>query len=114
MLCTAANRGMSKLTELHHVLPVAWSGIPRSSNNFIGMRILKGVHRTFHTMLDSALRVKGYPGMTRATYISLDSAKSTREVFNIFMNSAEYFDKVCEPKESMRSKIWKELYDGAK
>ena len=76
------------------------------------MEILKGVYRTFHTLLDSALRLKGYPGMRKSTYISLDSAQSYRDIFNILMDSAGYFDKVCKPEESMRSKIWKELYGG--
>ena len=113
-LCTVANKQMYKMVEIHHVLPVAWSGIPRSSRHFVGMELLKGVHRTFHTLLDAALRLKGYPGMRKATYKSLDSAQSYREIFNILMDAAGYFDKVCEPEESMRSKIWKELYDGAR
>ncbi len=74
---------------------------------------LVGLFRGFN-LLNSALRLKGYPGIGKTLYHSLDSAKSYKEIFNILMDSAGYFDKVCEPKESMRSKIWKELYDGNK
>ena len=114
MLCSVANRSMGKIIQLHHVLPVGISGLSRTRGEFVGLKMLDSVHRVFHNLLNSALRLKGYPGIGKTLYHSLDSAKSYKEIFNILMDSAGYFDKVCEPKESMRSKIWKELYDGNK
>jgi len=112
MLCTTANRAMGQITHLHHVLPVAISGLSREKGEFVGMDILDSIHRTFHTLLSSALRLKGYDGLSKKTYDSLGSTQSYKDVFNILMDSAEYFDKVCEGEgfPSMRSKIWKELY----
>jgi len=111
-LCTAANKAMGQVVHLHHVLPVGISGLSRTRGEFVGLQLLDSIHRTFHSLLNGALRLKGYPAVGKPLYHSLESAKSYREIFNILMDSAGYFDKVCEPKESMRSKIWKELYGG--
>jgi len=111
MLCTVANRAMGQITNLYHVIPVGISGLSREKGKFVGLRILDSIHRTFHNLLNNALRLKGYPGIGKKTYQSLENVESLKEVFNILMDSAGYFDKVCNPKESMRSKIWKEIYE---
>ena len=77
-------------------------GTPRKDG--IRLRLFNTTHVTFHNLLH---RVPTYKE-------AMKTAKSTKDIFNILMDSAEFFDKVCELTEqkSMRSKIWKQLYKG--
>ena len=106
-LCKLGENTLKQATHWHHAFPVF---LGNSRKDGLTMAILENAHRQFHRLLHYALRMKGYPGGNKRTYQALTDAESYKEIFNILMDSAEYFDKVCEPKVSMRSQIWKDLY----